>query len=212
MSSSHASVNVQTLTPHIQLYTLKAREAGEEIVEQMYAFTDKGFPDSRSACTKTDQESPSLTSTSPPPSQAVLIVNQPKCGTGFLTAVLARMVAPQQGRITAIDLFERQVEHAERDLKSCVPELLPLCEFARANAWTYTSDERFDAIAVAAQCEKVPENLVRLLKPGGRLVCPVGPLVPGKFAPFWLVQAAEQPARRPCTTPARGRSASTSSR
>ena len=52
MSSSHASVNVQTLTPHIQLYTLKAREAGEEIVEQMYAFTDKGFPNSWSACTK----------------------------------------------------------------------------------------------------------------------------------------------------------------
>ncbi|OLP74266.1 hypothetical protein AK812_SmicGene46245, partial [Symbiodinium microadriaticum] len=31
---------------------------------------------------------------------------------------------------------------------------------------------------VAAQCDHPPENLVRLLKPNGILVCPVGPVVP----------------------------------
>ena len=37
------------------------------------------------------------------------------CGTGFLTMVLAHLVAPRGGKVVAIDLFERQVEHAKRD-------------------------------------------------------------------------------------------------
>jgi len=34
------------------------------------------------------------------------------CGTGFGTMVLAHLVAPRDGHVVAIDLFERQVEHA----------------------------------------------------------------------------------------------------
>ncbi|CAE7881774.1 PCMT1, partial [Symbiodinium microadriaticum] len=47
---------------------------------------------------------------------------------------------------------------------------------------------------VAAQCDHPPENLVRLLKPNGILVCPVGPVVPidskhpGRFQPYWMVK------------------------
>merc|ERR1712187_800811 len=98
------------------------------------------------------------------------------CGTGFLTAVLATLVQIRGGTVHAIDVFERQVEHAERDIRECTPDLLPHCTFEVANAWTYTSQQRYNAIAVAAQCEQVPENLVALLKPGGRLVCPLGPV------------------------------------
>ena len=46
-----------------------------------------------SSAVMTSGESPSLTSTSPPPSQAVLIVNQPKCGTGFLTNTLVNALS-----------------------------------------------------------------------------------------------------------------------
>lgn len=59
----------------------------------------------------------------------------------------------------------------------------------------FRSDERFDAIAVAAQCDAVPSNLVSLLKPGGRLVCPLGKIVPidsddpERFQPFCVVEA-----------------------
>lgn len=117
------------------------------------------------------------------------------CGTGYLTMVLAHLVVPAGGRVTAIDIFERQVEHTRRDMEATRPDLLPHCEFAVANAWEYDSAQRFDAIAVAAQCDKVPENLVKHLRPGGRLVCPLGPVVPidcdraDRFNPFWLHEA-----------------------
>jgi SAM-dependent methyltransferase len=139
---------------------------------------------------------------------------------GFLTMVLAQLVASRNGRVVAIDLFERQVEHARRDTAAVRPDLAGRCTFLRANAfecihavprtrdsdggadarpviaWAVTSDERFDAIAVAAQCDAVPQNLVRLLKPGGRLVCPLGKIVPidsddpDRFQPFAVVEAS----------------------
>lgn len=117
------------------------------------------------------------------------------CGTGFLTMVLADLVKPRGGRVIAIDLFERQVEHAARDTTAVRPDLAPSCEFRCANAFEFDAGElRFDAIAVAAQCSEVPQNLVRLLKPGGLLVCPLGRIVPidsddpDRFQPFCVVE------------------------
>mmetsp|Transcript_43793 Transcript_43793/g.136309 ORF Transcript_43793/g.136309 Transcript_43793/m.136309 type:complete len:257 (-) Transcript_43793:319-1089(-) len=133
---------------------------------------------------------PALLNSPAPPS--VLDVG---CGTGFLTAVMATIVRAREGHVHAIDVFQRQVEHAERDIRECTPALLPACTFEVANAWEFATERRFDAIAVAAQCDSVPANLVKLLKPGGRLVCPLGPVVPidsdrpDRFNPFWLVEA-----------------------
>uniref|UniRef100_A0A7S4FTI8 protein-L-isoaspartate(D-aspartate) O-methyltransferase n=1 Tax=Eutreptiella gymnastica TaxID=73025 RepID=A0A7S4FTI8_9EUGL len=136
---------------------------------------------------------PAVRSTTEPP--RVLDVG---CGTGFLTMVMAHLVAPNAGHVTAIDVFERQVQHAERDMRAVRPDLLPVCTFAVANAWSFQSEQKFDAIAVAAQCATVPQNLVALLKPGGRLVLPLGPVVPinskraDKYNPYWLVEAGAE--------------------
>jgi len=118
------------------------------------------------------------------------------CGTGFLTAVLARLVAPRGGSVVAIDLFARQVEHAQRTMSACCPELLPHVTFAVANGLDY-KDPRgapFDAIAVACQATEVPQGLVQQLAPGGHLVAPVGRLSlkdSGKARPhhkYWVVK------------------------
>ena len=75
-------------------------------------------------------------------------------------------------------------------------QIMATLEYAPAEA-------RYDAIAVAAQCERVPQNLVALLKPGGRLVCPLGPLTPidstrsDRFNPFWLHVAGAWPGDPP---------------
>lgn len=118
------------------------------------------------------------------------------CGTGFLTAVLARLVAPRGGTVVAIDMFARQIEHAQRTMSACCPELLPNVTFAVANGLEYRDPggAPFDAIAVACQAAEVPQALVRQLAPGGYLVAPVGRPAPkdkGKAGPYhkyWLVK------------------------
>jgi len=117
------------------------------------------------------------------------------CGTGFLTAVLARLVAPRGGTVVAIDLFARQVEHAQRTMAACCPELQNHVSFAVANGLEYRDPqgEPFDAIAVACQAAEVPQGLVQQLAPGGRLVAPVGRAAKdsGKARPhhkYWLVK------------------------
>lgn len=85
-----------------------------------------------------------------------------------------------------------------RDTAAVRPDLAERCEFLRANAFEFDSERRFDAIAVAAQCAEVPRNLTRLLKPGGRLVCPLGKVVPidsddpERFQPFYVVEAGAE--------------------
>lgn len=118
------------------------------------------------------------------------------CGTGFLTAVLARLVAPRGGSVVAIDMFALQVDHARKTMSACSPELLPHVTFAVANGLEYRdpSGLPFDAIAVAAQATEVPPGLVQQLAPCGRLVMPVGCLdAPDKengksYDKFWLVE------------------------
>mmetsp|Transcript_36065 Transcript_36065/g.90687 ORF Transcript_36065/g.90687 Transcript_36065/m.90687 type:complete len:511 (+) Transcript_36065:126-1658(+) len=118
------------------------------------------------------------------------------CGTGFLTAVLARLVGPRGGSVIAIDMFARQVEHAQRTMTTCCPELLQHVTFVVANGLEYQDPcgAPFDAIAVACQASEVPQALVRQLAPGGYLVAPVGRPVPkdkGKAGPYhkyWLVK------------------------
>mmetsp|Transcript_14496 Transcript_14496/g.41352 ORF Transcript_14496/g.41352 Transcript_14496/m.41352 type:complete len:336 (+) Transcript_14496:16-1023(+) len=118
------------------------------------------------------------------------------CGTGFLTTVLARLVAPRGGKVIAIDMFSRQVVNAQKTMASCCPELLPHASFKCANGWDFRDPEGagFSAIAVAAQATEVPQGLVQQLAPRGRLVLPLGSTNSmergaGKaYRKYWLVE------------------------
>lgn len=122
------------------------------------------------------------------------------CGTGFLTAVLARLVAPRGGHVMAIDMFGRQVEHAQRTMSSCCPELRALTSFACANGLEYLdpSGLPFHAIAVSAQAQELPQILLRQLAPGGRMVIPLESIPPNGqpsdpskgrvYRKYWLVE------------------------
>eukprot|EP00928_Gymnodinium_smaydae_P079378 TRINITY_DN63321_c0_g1_i1.p1 TRINITY_DN63321_c0_g1~~TRINITY_DN63321_c0_g1_i1.p1 ORF type:complete len:313 (+),score=48.02 TRINITY_DN63321_c0_g1_i1:65-940(+) len=117
------------------------------------------------------------------------------CGTGFLTAVLARLVAPRGGSVIAIDLFARQVEHAQRTMSIFCPELLPLVTFACGDGPEFRdpTGRPFAAVAVAAQSKEVPLGLVAQLAPRGRLVVPVGSQSSAEggkkdYQRYWLVE------------------------
>mmetsp|Transcript_101806 Transcript_101806/g.218009 ORF Transcript_101806/g.218009 Transcript_101806/m.218009 type:complete len:349 (+) Transcript_101806:103-1149(+) len=117
------------------------------------------------------------------------------CGTGFLTTVLARLVRPRGGSVVAIDMFARQVEHAQRTMTSCCPELLPYVTFQVADGWQFRepTGKSFHTIAVACQASEVPQALVQQLAPGGHLVCPVGNSEDrrhkkGPYHKYWLVR------------------------
>lgn len=118
------------------------------------------------------------------------------CGTGFLTSVLARLVAPRGGSVVAIDLFSRQIQNARQTMASVCPELLPHVDFQVANGWDYRDPRgtRFAAIAVAAQATEVPEGLVEQLAPNGRLVLPLGGRAPTDriqrkvYRKYWMIE------------------------
>lgn len=121
------------------------------------------------------------------------------CGTGFLTSVMGHLAAPRGGSVVAIDIFDRQVEHTQATLGQCRPDLLPLTSFHVGSGWEFKdpSGQLFNAIAVAAQADEVPQGLVEQLAPNGRIVFPFGPVVPidsnrpDRFNPYWLIEKGE---------------------
>lgn len=93
------------------------------------------------------------------------------CGSGYVSALLARLVAPT-GQVYAVERQPALVGHARDPLAELAPHvhlrlgdgLLGLPEHAP-----------YDAIHVAAACPRIPRALREQLAIGGRLVLPVGP-------------------------------------
>ncbi|GIL43605.1 hypothetical protein Vafri_1302 [Volvox africanus] len=136
------------------------------------------------------------------PGAAVLDVG---AGSGYLTGCLS-LLAGLEGRVVALERHERLVEQAWRGLiRGLVPilgdvgrsqggstgtgalGLSPLrvhnIELFHGNALEESAlaavgaGGLFDAIHVGATAREVPASLTGLLRPGGRLVLPVGPPV-----------------------------------
>ncbi len=88
-------------------------------------------------------------------------------GSGFLTAVLARLSA----HVTSIDIHDDFLDNAKRRLADCEIENV---ELINMDGTKQLPDGNFDAIAVTGSLQSLDPRLKNALNPGGRLFVVLG--------------------------------------
>lgn len=97
-------------------------------------------------------------------------------GSGYLTACMAMMVG-RNGRVVGIDHIRQLVNMSVANISRDKPGLVEsqVVKMVTGDGRRgYDCDAPYDAIHVGAAASEVPQQLIRQLNVGGRLVVPVG--------------------------------------
>jgi len=89
------------------------------------------------------------------------------CGSGFLTACLARLST----HVTSVDIYEDFLQSAANSLSACDIDNVELLQL---DAMRELPPGEFDAIAVTGSIQRFDPRFVTALVPGGRLFVVVG--------------------------------------
>ena len=99
------------------------------------------------------------------------------CGSGYLCTCLAHMVGAT-GRVVGIDYVKGLTDMSLTNISKADGGLLKSgkVQIVLGDGWLgHAAAAPYDCIHVGAAAARVPEELVRQLKPGGLMIIPVGP-------------------------------------